>query len=136
MRVEHESVRRMRWRARAPKYGALGAVAILAFAGARTAIFGAPAPRIERYYQASSIDIGLEAFAADYARAYLSWNPRDIGARQQALVRFNPRLASESGFQASRELEVVTGTQVLQDEPAALGGRIVTVEVTLAPGDR
>lgn len=136
VRVEQESVRRMRWRARVPRYCALGAVAILALAGARTTIFGTAPPRIERYYQAPPIDIGLEAFAADYARAYLSWNPQDLEAHQQALERFNPRLAGESTVQPSRQPERVTNTEVVQDEPSALGGRIITVEVTVAPGDR
>ncbi|HEY7933510.1 MAG TPA: conjugal transfer protein [Solirubrobacteraceae bacterium] len=133
--VEQESVRRMRLRARAPRYAAIAVTAVLAFAGARSAIFGAPPPRIERYYQAASIDVGLEAFAADYARAYLSWNPRQMQARQEALTRFNPRLAAESGFQPSRSLQVAVGAQVVQDEASAVGGRIVTVEVTLAPGE-
>ncbi|MGH2834124.1 MAG: conjugal transfer protein [Solirubrobacteraceae bacterium] len=136
MRVEQESVRRMRWRARAPRYCALGAITVLTLAGARTTIFGTPPPKIERYYQTPAIDIGLEAFAADYARAYLSWNPLDMEAHQQVLERFNPRLASESSFQPSRQRETVTNTEVVQDEPSALGGRIVTVEVTVTPGDR
>jgi Conjugative transposon protein TcpC len=135
-RVDHESVRRMRLRARLPRYGALTAVALLAFAGARTAIFGAPPPRIERLYQASSIDIGLEGFAQDYARAYLSWSSRDTTARQEALIGFNPTLANEPGFQPSRGSEAVTATQVVQDETSALGGHIVTVQVTVTPHRR
>jgi hypothetical protein len=126
----------MRWRALAPRYCALSAVAMLALAGARSAIVGAPAARIERYYQTPPIDVGLEAFAADYARAYLSWNPRDAEARQQALERFNPRLAGESTFQPSHERQHVTDAEIVQDEPAAVGGRIVTIEVTISPGDR
>lgn len=136
VRIEHESLRRMRWRARAPRYCALTAVGILALAGARTTIVGAPPARVERYYQTPPIDVGLEAFATDYARAYLSWNPRDIEARQQALQRFNPRLAGEATFQPSREGQLVTSAQVVQDEPAAVGGRIVTVEVTVSPKER
>lgn len=136
VRVEQESVRSMRLRARAPRYCALVAIAVLALAGARTTIFGTPPPRIERYYQASSIDIGLEAFAADYARVYLSWNPQDMEAHQQELERFNPRLAGESSVQPSHQRETVINTEVVQDESSALGGRIVTVEVIVAPGDR
>jgi conjugative transposon protein TcpC len=135
-RIDYESRRRTRMRALLPRYLTLATFAILAFAGARTAIFGAPRPKIERYFQAGSIDIGLESFAQDYAHIYLSWNPRNLMARERALTRFNPSLADEPGFQPSHTVETVTSTQVVQDEPSALGGRIVTVEATVAPGSR
>jgi Conjugative transposon protein TcpC len=135
-RIDYESVRRMRMRARLPRYAVLGMVAILAFAGARVAIFGAPPPRIERYIDSETVDVGLEGFAQDYARAYLSWDSSDAAAHQQSLVRFNPRLAQDPGTMAPRSPQVVSATEVVQDEASAVQGRIVTVEVTLAPGSR
>jgi hypothetical protein len=134
--VDFESARRMRLRARLPRYGVFAMITLLALAGARTALFGAPPAKIERFYQASSIDIGLEAFAQNYARAYLSWSPRDPSARQEALSQFNSTLAGEPGFQPSRTGEEVTATEAVQDEASALGGQIVTVQATVNPGHR
>ena len=136
--VQHASVRRMRLLARAPRLLAVTVAVVLALAGLRTVVFGAPAPKIERFYEPASDNIGTEAFAEDFARAYLTWS--GSGATQaygQSLALYNPQFADSQGVQPSNTPERVSWASVVQDQPSALkGSRIVTVELQLVPGDR
>lgn len=136
--VQYTSVRRMRLVSRAPRLLAIAVAVVLALAGLRTVVFGAPAPKIERFYEPTSDNIGTEAFAEDFARAYLTWNgSRDTQAYGQSLALYNPQFADSQGVQPSNAPERVSWASVLQDQPSALeGSRIVTVELQLVPGDR
>ncbi len=51
----------MRLLARAPRLLAVTVAVVLALAGLRTVVFGAPAPKIERFYEPASNNIGAEA---------------------------------------------------------------------------
>ena len=128
----------MRLLARAPRLLAVTVAVVLALAGLRTVVFGAPAPKIERFYERASNNIGTEAFAEDFARTYLTWNGSgDTQAYGQSLALYNPQFADSQGVQPSNAPERVSWASVVQDQPSALeGSRIVTVELQLVPGDR
>jgi hypothetical protein len=136
--VQHTSARRMRLVARAPRFLAATVAIVLSLAGLRTVVFGAPAAKIERFYEPTSDNVGTEAFAEAFARAYLTWSGSgDIQAYGQSLARYNPQFADSEGVQPSNAPERVTWASVVQDQPSALeGSRIVTVEMQLVPGDR
>jgi Conjugative transposon protein TcpC len=136
--LQYTSVRRMRLKARAPRL-LVGAVAVaLTLAGLRTVVFGTPAPRIERFYEPTSNDIGIEGFAETFARAYLTWGGSgNAQTYYQSLALYNRQFAEDSGVQPSNNPQRVTWSRVLQDQPSALeGSRIVTVALQLTPGDR
>jgi hypothetical protein len=136
--LQYTSARRMRLKARAPRMLA-GAVAIaLILAGLRTTVFGTPPPRIERIYEATSNDIGVEGFAETFARAYLTWSGSGHAqAYYHSLALYNQQFAEGSGIQLPSNPERVTWSRVLQDQPSALkDSRIVTVALQLTPGDR
>jgi hypothetical protein len=136
--LQHTSVRWMRLKARAPRALAGTTAVVLALAGLRTVVFGTPAPRIERIYEPTSNDIGVEGFAERFARAYLTWSGSgDTQAYYQSLAPYNPQFADDSGVQPSGTPQRVIFSRVLQDQPSALdGSRIVTVELQLSPGER
>jgi hypothetical protein len=136
--IQHTSVRRMRLLARAPRFLAVTVAVVLVLAGLRTVVFGTPAPRIERVYEPAGNDVGEEAFAEAFARAYLSWSgPEQTAAYDRSLAAFNPQFAEDSGVQPANHPVQVTWSRVVQDEPSALkGSRIVTVELRLSPGER
>jgi hypothetical protein len=128
----------MRLMARAPRLLAGAVAVVLILAGLRAVVFGAPAPRIERFYEPASNNIGTEAFAEAFARAYLTWNGSgDIRAYDQSLALYNQQFAGGQGVQPSNAPERVSWSRVVQDQPSALkGSRIVTVELQVIPGDR
>jgi Conjugative transposon protein TcpC len=136
--VQHTSVRRMRLLARAPRFLAVAVAVVLALAGLRTVVFGAPAPKIQRVYEPASNDVGAEGFVEAFARAYLSWNGSgDTQAYSQSLALYNPQFADGQGVQPSNAPERVSWSRVVQDQSSALkGSRIVTVELQLSPGAR
>ena len=136
--VEHTSVQRMRLLARAPRLLAITVAVVLALAGSRVVVFGAPAAKIQRVYEPSSNDVGAEGFAEAFARAYLSWSgSQDVEVYDQSLAAYNPQFAADPGAQPSSHPEQVTWSRVVQDEPSALNGsRIVTVELQLSPRER
>jgi Conjugative transposon protein TcpC len=128
----------MRLMARVPRLLAGAAAVVLILAGLRTVVFGAPAPKIERFYEPTSNNIGTEAFAEAFARTYLTWNGSSaVQAYDQSLARYNPQFADGQGVQPSNTPERVSWASVVQDQSSALkGSRIVTVELQLVPGDR
>lgn len=136
--VQSASVRRMRLVARAPRLLAGTAAVVLIAAGLRTIVFGAPAPKIERFYEPTSNNVGTEAFAESFARAYLTWSGSgDARAYDQSLAPYNQQFADGQAVQPSSRSERVGWSSVVQDQPSALqGSRIVTVELQVIPGDR
>jgi hypothetical protein len=128
----------MRLMARVPRLLAGAVAVVLILAGLRTVVFGAPAPKVERFYEPTSNNIGTEAFAEAFARAYLTWNGSSaVQAYDQSLARYNPQFAGGQGVQPSNAPERVSWSRVAQDQPSALkGSRIVTVELQVLPGDR
>jgi hypothetical protein len=136
--IHHTSVKQMRVLARAPRLLAVAVAVVLVLAGLRTVVFGAPAPQIQRVYEPTSDNIGTEAFAEDFARAYLTWNGSgDTQAYGQSLALYNPQFTDSEGVQPPNAPERVSWASVVQDQPSALkGSRIVTVELQLDPGNR
>jgi hypothetical protein len=136
--IQHTSVRRMRFLARAPRWLAGAVVVVLILAGLRTVVLGAPAPRIERLLEPASDNIGTEAFAEAFARTYLTWNGSgETQAYDQSLALYNPQFADGQGAQPSNAPQRVSWSRVVQDEPSALqGSRIVTVALQVLPGSR
>jgi len=136
--VHHTSVRQMRVLARAPRLLVVTLAVVLVLAGLRTAVFGAPAPQIQRIYEPANNDVGEEGFAEAFARAYLSWSgSQDIEAYDHSLAAYNPQFAEDSGVQQPNSRQQVMWSRVVENEPSALkGSRIVTVELQLSPGDR
>jgi len=136
--VGYTSVQRMRLLARAPRLLAITVTVVLALAGLRNVLFGAPASKIQRVYEPASNDVGAEGFAEAFARAYLSWGgSQDVDVYDQSLAAYNPQFAADPGVQPSSRPQQVTWSRVVQDEPSVLkGSRIVTVELQLSPGER
>jgi Conjugative transposon protein TcpC len=118
--VEHQSLRALRWRARAPRLLAGGCVALLALAGLRAAIApGAHAPAPVR--AAAPPDLRAGAFAEAFARAYLTWDPEHPERREQRLVGFLARQVDvDAGMEpAGRRAQHVDWTAVVGEQRTA-----------------
>ena len=73
---------------RAPRAALLLACSILSVAGIR-AIFAPPATLEASRPQSPALhDLAAQAFAADFARAYLEWDPANPAAHERAMARF------------------------------------------------
>ncbi len=127
------SLRRLRWSARAPRLAATVAVALLALAGVRGVLFP-PTPRVPAAPKAAPQDIALEGFAAEFVRAYLTFDPDAPEAHQRALSPFvgEGDLGSDAGaaLPASDEASAqrVLSAEAVQSQPTVSGhARIVTV---------
>ena len=106
-----------RARGRAPRVVLLLACSILSVAGIRASF--APPAKLEasRPQSPPANDLAAQAFAADFARAYLEWDPTNPEAHERAMARF---------LGASQALDVA-----LTGRP----GLAQRVERTIAVGD-
>lgn len=120
-----EGVRRARLQASAPRYLA-AAVAILLLALGLRSIVAPPRPVATPI--PASADAPSRSFALQFARAYLTYDARRPALRARALAPLLPT-SIDRGAGAFPE----TGTQrvlwaeVASDQPALVGGRVVTV---------
>jgi hypothetical protein len=126
LRADWQGVRGARLRAAAPRYLAAGAVLLFVALGLHALLWpptsptppGPPAPA----------DAPSEDFALQFARAYLGYDASRPGLRARALAAFTPQgLESGAGFFAASGSRRVLWAEVASDQPALLGGRVITV---------
>jgi hypothetical protein len=136
-RVEEfsRSVRRSRLAARAPRHLASAAFVVLALLGLRT-IFIPPNRAGATTRPAAAADLPSEDLALHFARAYLSYDAADPGARQKALAPYlSGGLSSGAGFEADSGSRNVLWEDVASDQPSLQGGRVITVAAQTSGSD-
>jgi len=98
----------------------------------------APVARVSRSSAVAAWpDDEARAFAADFARAYLSYSPRHPGRYARGLLAFvSPELASSvvPQFASGGSRQVVGDAVVARSMPAGEGRALVTVAATLVGG--
>jgi hypothetical protein len=127
-----QSVRRARLSALAPRHLATAVLLVFLALGVRAAFFpssaAAPPPPAP-----AGADAPSEDFALQFARAYLSYDATDPAARERALAPYLPEgLAAGAGFTASAGSRRVLWAEVASDQPALVGGRVITVAAALS----
>src|SRR5262249_55386187 len=124
--VVRRSVRGARWQARIPRIAFVAGVTVLCVLGVRSLVVpgSEPPPRLARSWAA---DGAAEAFATAFAGAYLTWDASRPDARRGALEQFSDELASQAAADAPAREQRVVWADVVQDQRAIAGGRIVTV---------
>jgi hypothetical protein len=121
------TVRRSRLLARLPRHLATAALAILVCLGLRSLLLS-PAATATQTRPAASVDAPSEDLALRFARAYLTYDAADPGARTEALAPYLPGADSAgAGFTPEHGSREVTWEDVASDQPALQGGRVVTV---------
>jgi hypothetical protein len=135
--VARQSLRLLRLRGRAPRIALLALAAVLCLLGLREIVFpeptppAPPAPRVV-------VDQAAQALAVQFARAYLSFDPNRPERHAEAMAALVPQdLGDDAGAVApdSEKPTEVLWAQVVQDQPALAGGRIVTVAVQTSVED-
>jgi hypothetical protein len=119
--------RAARWRARAPRYLALGLIAVLSALGLRTLI--APDhPALAPRKPPAPRDAASEDFALQFARAYLTYDAARPGARQAELAAFVPHdLDPDAGLTPDHGSQHVLWAEVASNQTALAGGRVITI---------
>jgi hypothetical protein len=118
-------------RTAAPRYLALGVLALLLLLGLRSLFIsptaGAPARA------AATADAPSRAFALQFARAYLTYDVDRPGARSRTLAPFlSDAVDAEAGFFAAGGRQEVIWAEVTSDQPALTGGRAITVAAAIS----
>ena len=118
-------------RAAAPRYLALGVLALLLLLGLRSLFFSpaasAPAPA------AATADAPSRAFALQFARAYLTFDVDRPAARSRALAPFlSDAVDAEAGFFAGDGRQEVVWAEVASDQPALTDGRAITIAAAIS----
>ena len=128
------SLRRLRWRARAPRIALYSAVAILCLAGLRAALSG-PVAISQPVRHQGVFDHGGAAFAEAFARAYLAADPREPEVRERRLAAYLADELEPDGGRASGRAgpRAVEWTAVVSQERRA-GRLIVTVAAAMEDG--
>ncbi len=127
-----QSVRRARYGAAAPRR--LATLVLFGFfaIGVRAAFF-APAAAAPPRPVSRGADAPSEDFALQFARAYLSYDAADPGARERALAPFlSQGLAAGAGFTPAAGAQRVLWAEVASDQRALAGGRVITVAAALS----
>jgi hypothetical protein len=121
------SARADRWRARVPRYLATAVLVVFLVIGIRAVFLPGHSSRSALPAPAEA-DPAAEDFALEFARAYLSYDAADPGARGQSLAPFVPHgLDPDAGFASARGSQQVDWIQVASSQPALAGGRVITV---------
>ena len=120
-----------RLRAAAPRYLATAALGVLVLVGLRALLWPAqpppPAP------PPATADAPSEDFALRFARAYLTYDAARPALRARALAPFLPAsIDREAGFFAASGSQRVLWAEVASDQPALIGGRVITVAAQLS----
>lgn len=126
------TVRRSRTLARAPRHLATAALAVLVCLGLRSLLL-APSSATAPASTATSVDAPSEDLALRFARAYLTYDAAEPGARTEALAPYLPSADSAgAGFSAEHGSSQVLWEDVASDQPALQGGRVITVAAQLS----
>jgi hypothetical protein len=133
------STRTLRLRALAPRLLLYGLVAILSLAGLRQIVAGPASspPPPAQVAQTTGEDLGAQAFAESFTRAYLTWQAGNAEEREHRLDPYLPgSLDADAGLSpGARSSQDVLWTTVLGDR-ASVKSRIVTVEAQTTGGRR
>ena len=131
MRAPGGLAERAAWlRAAAPRYLALGVLALLLVLGLRSLFFAPTAGTPAR--AATSADAPSRAFALQFARAYLTYDAERPAARSRALAPFlSDAVDADAGFYAAGGRQRVIWAEVASDQPALTGGRAITVAAAI-----
>lgn len=120
-----ESVWVTRLRVFGPRYVVLGALLVLLALGVRSLV--SPS-RSTSVVLRSGADAPSEDFALQFARAYLTYDAGRPALRTQALARFIPAgVDRDGGVFVGSGVQRVSWVEVASDQPAVVGGRVVTV---------
>jgi len=128
-RVDHQSLRLLRLRGQAPRIALLVLVAVLSIIGLREIVVPEPTPPAPPPPRVG-VDQAAQALAVQFVRAYLSFDPARPDRHAEAMAALAPEdLGEDAGAVAPDENEPteVRWAQVVQDQAALAGGRIVTV---------
>jgi len=127
-----QSARRSRLAARAPRHLAVAVLLVLLALGVRGIIFrGEPAPAVAA--PRVSAEAPSEDLALRFARAYLTFDAADPGARERALAPYLPDgVGSDGGFSATHGSRRVLWEDVASDQKALAGGRVITVAAAVS----
>lgn len=118
-------------RAAAPRYLALGVLALLLLLGLRS-LFDAPDASAPAR-AAATADAPSRAFALQFARAYLSYDVEQPAARSRALAPFlSDAVAADAGFFPAGGRQSVIWAEVASDQPALTGGRAITIAAAIS----
>lgn len=127
VRSVRRSARLERLRARAPRYLAMGVLAVTSAIGLREIVLPerpAPAPKPADV----NVDQAAEDFAVEFTRAYLTYDAARPQVRERGLSRFVPEeLDVDAGFVANRGSQTVLWAEVAQNQEALAGGRVIAV---------
>jgi hypothetical protein len=125
-------VARSRLAARAPRHLASAAFMVLALLGLRT-VFLPAHPADATIRPTAAADLPSEDLALHFARAYLSYDAADPGAREEALAPYlSGGLSAGAGFEADSGSRRVLWEDVASDQPSLQGGRVITVAAELS----
>lgn len=118
-------------RAAAPRYLALGVLALLLLLGLRSLFLSPAASAPAR--AAAAADAPSRAFALQFARAYLTYDVERPAARSRALAPFlSDAVDAEAGFFAAGGRQEVIWAEVASDQPALTGGRAITIAAAIS----
>lgn len=127
------TIRRSRLLARIPRHLATAAFAVLVCLGLRSLLLAPDAATAPPLAAGAAVDAPSEDLALRFARAYLTYDARDPGARTEALAPYLPGADSaDAGFSADHGSRKVLWQDVASDQPALQGGRVVTVAAQLS----
>src|SRR3954447_11635623 len=116
--IETRSLAFIRWRARAPRVLLAVLVVALSALGLRTLVRSQPQPVVARFQANVSGDFEGEAFAEEFARAYLTWDGRRPEERDRAVSRYaSQRLDPGAGLRPPpRGQQHVEWVRTVRDE--------------------
>jgi hypothetical protein len=118
-------------RAAAPRYLAIGVLALLLLLGVRSLFDSPAAPEPSR--AAATADAPSRAFALEFSRAYLSYDVGRPDLRRRALAPFlSDAVAADAGFFPAGGSQAVIWAEVASDQPALTGGRAITVAAAIS----
>jgi hypothetical protein len=129
LRFETCSLRRQRLLARLPRLLSVLLVAVLALAGLRVIVFGAHVSARAPVPERTAVDLAAHGLAAEVVRRYLSWDAEHPERRIRSLSGLaGPLLGEDLGLTPPPQgAQRVRWAQVVQDQEAIAGGRLVTV---------
>jgi len=120
-----ESVRLARLRAVAPRYVAIAVLAVLLLLGLRALIWP---PQPHTTPLPTQADLPSRSLALQFARAYLTYDANNPGARMRELTTLVPaNLDRSAGVFLRSGTQRVLWAQIASDQPALTGGRVITV---------
>jgi len=129
--VESRSVRATRLKAAAPRFLLAGTMVILVALGLRALVWPvkppAPVP------PPAAADAPSEDFALQFARAYLTYDADHPGWRGRMLAPFvSEQVSKGAGFFVSHGSQRVLWEEVVSDQAALAGGRVITVAAAVS----